>query len=289
MKTELEYRQDLSRIGKKLYDRGLVAGTNGNLSVRIDTDVLLASPLGASLGVLSLEEIIQTNARGDLLDGHGQPPVEYPLHLEVYRLHPDIQAVIHAHPPFATGMAAAGQDMTEPLLTEVVLAFKAIPLAKYAPPTTEAFARSIADLVPEYEAILLANHGALTLGRTLDEACYKMEVLESVAQSTLAARLFGGGAFLSDAQLQELLTIRRKLSAPSPPSDWTQATPGIALSSEPPIHCGACPLGQSTDKSTTSPEDLETEDLVRRVIAEVTNRRGAGKRTPETQSAQRKP
>jgi len=274
MQTEMEYRQDLSRIGKKLYDKGLVAGTNGNLSVRIDTDLLLASPLGASLGTLSPEQIIKTNLRGDLLDGSGQPSVEYPLHLEAYRLRSDARAMVHAHPPFATGMASAGQDMTEPLLTEVVLAFKAIPLANYAPPTTDAFVRSIADLVPEYDAILLANHGALTLGKTLDEACYRMEVLESVAQSTLTARLFGGGAFLSDAQLQELLTIRRNLSAPNPTSDWTHPTPGIALSSEPPIHCDACPLGQSTDQSKASPNDVETEALIRRVIAEVTSRLG---------------
>jgi len=274
MQTEMEYRQDLSRIGKKLYDKGLVAGTNGNLSVRIDTDVLLASPLGASLGALTPEEIIKTNLRGDLLDGSGQPSVEYPLHLEAYRLRSDVRAVVHAHPPFATGMAAAGQDMTKPLLTEVVLAFRAIPLASYAPPTTEAFVRSIADLVPEYDAILLANHGALTIGKTLDEACYKMEVLESVARSALAARLFGGGAFLSDAQLQELLTIRRKLSSPNPTSDWTRPAPGIAVPSEPPIHCDACSLGQGTDQSGVSPSDLETEKLVRRVIAEVTSRLG---------------
>jgi len=274
MQTEIEYRQDLSRIAKKLYDKGLVAGTNGNLSVRIDTDVLLASPLGASLGALSPEQIIKTNMRGELLDGSGQPSVEYTLHLEAYHLRSDIRAVVHAHPPFATGMAAARQDMTKPLLTEVVLAFKAIPLANYAPPTTDAFVRSIAGLVPEYDAILLANHGALTLGKTLDEACYRMEVLESVAQSTMAARLFGGGAFLSDSQLQELLTIRRTLLTPNPASDWTHPTPGIALPSEPPIHCEACPLGQSTDQSKASPNDVETEALIRRVIAEVTSRLG---------------
>jgi len=268
MQTEPEIRQDLSRIAKKLYDKGLVAGTNGNISARIDTDVLLTSPLGVSLGALDPEQIIKTDLRGDLLDGAGRPSVEYPLHLEAYRLRSDIRAVVHAHPPFATGMAAAGQDMTRPLLTEVVLVFKAVPLAKYAPPNTEAFMRSITDLAPEYDAILLANHGALTLGKTPDEACYKMEVLESVAQSTLTAQLFGGGVFLSDAQLQELLTIRRTLSAPNPASDWMHPAPGVALPAEPPIHCGACPLGGSTEPS----EAGEAEALIRRVVAEVTSR-----------------
>ena len=272
MQTELEIRQDLSRIAKKIYNKGLVAGANGNISARIDTDVALASPLGISLGALNPEQLIKTNLRGDLLDGNGRPSVEYPLHLEAYRLRSDVRAVVHAHPPFATGMAAAGQDMTRPLLTEVVLAFKAIPLANYAPPGTEAFVRSITDLAPEYDAILLANHGALTLGKTPDEACHKMEVLESVAQSTLSAQLFGGGVFLSDAQLQELLTIRRTLSAPNPASDWMHPAPGIALSSEPPIHCGACPLGQSTESSEAGPGGIEAEALIRRVVAEVTSR-----------------
>ena len=272
MQTEPEIRQDLSRIAKKLYDKGLVAGANGNISARIDTDVLLASPLGISLGALNPEQIIKTNLRGDLLGGAGRPSVEYPLHLEAYRLRSDIRAVVHAHPPFATGMAAAGQDMTKPLLTEVVLAFKAIPLASYAPPATDGFVRSIAELVPQYDAILLANHGALTLGKTPDEACHKMEVLESVAQSTMAARLFGGGVFLSDAQLQELLTIRRTLSAPNPSSDWMHPAPGIALPSEQPTHCGACPLGGSTESSGAGPGDIETEAVIRRVVAEVTSR-----------------
>ncbi len=272
MQTEPEIRQDLSRIAKKLYDKGLVAGTNGNISVRIDTDVLLASPLGVSLGALNSEQLIKTNLRGDLLGGAGRPSVEYPLHLEAYRLRSDIRAVVHAHPPFATGMAAAGQDMTRPLLTEVVLAFKAVPLAKYAPPNTEAFTRSITDLAPEYDAILLANHGALTLGKTPDEACHKMEVLESVARSTLSARLFGGGVFLSDAQLQELLAIRRTLSAPNPASDWLHPAPGVALASEPPIHCGACPLGGSTEPSEAGSGSIEAEALIRRVVAEVTSR-----------------
>ena len=272
MQTEPEIRQDLSRIAKKLYDKGLVAGANGNISARIDTDVLLASPLGVSLGALDPEQIIKTDLRGDLLDGNGRPSVEYPLHLEAYRLRSDIRAVVHAHPPYATGMAAAGQDMTRPLLTEVVLAFKSVPLAKYAPLNTEAFVHSIADLVTEYDAILLANHGALTLGKTPDEACYKMEVLESVAQSTLSARLFGGGVFLSDAQLQELLTIRRTLSAPNPASDWIHPAPGVALPSEPPIHCGACPLGGNMEPSEAGSGSIEAEALIRRVVAEVTSR-----------------
>ncbi|MFH1006800.1 MAG: class II aldolase/adducin family protein [Candidatus Latescibacterota bacterium] len=272
MQTEQEYRQDLCRIGKKLYDKGLVAGTNGNLSIRMDTDVLLATPLGVCLGALTPEQLIKTTLAGELLSGTGRPTVEYPLHLKTYRLRSDIRAVVHAHPPCATGMAASGQDMTKPLLTEVVLVFKAIPLASYSPPGTEGFVDSIVPLVRQYDGVLLANHGAMTLGSTPDEACNKMEVLESVAQATMAARLFGGGAFLTDTQLQELLAIRKALSAPNPNSDWIHPAPGIPIPSEAPTHCGACPLGQCKGTCEEKPDDTETRELIQRVIAQVTSR-----------------
>lgn len=289
MQTEEELRQDLTYIAHKLYNKGLVAGANGNISIRMDTDVILTSPFGTSLGALEPEQVLQTDLSGEVTAGQGQISVEYPLHLEAYRRRADIRAVIHAHPPVATGMAAAGLDMTEPLLTEVILGFGRIPLAPYAAPGTDAFVQAITDLLADHNALLLANHGALTLGQTVHDACYKMEVLELVAQSTLAARLFGGAKLLSDAQTRELLDLRAKLSEKSPDTEcatcteWMQTCSSLAPLFNLQTHCGACSEGTSSDGSGNSaapPQassvdgDAQLEDFIRQVTAEVVRQLG---------------
>lgn len=289
MQTEEEFRQDLTHVAHKLYGKGLVAGTNGNISIRMDTDTILTSPFGVSLGTLEPGQVIQTNVNGEVTAGQGQTSVEYPLHLEAYRRRSDVRAVIHAHPPVATGMAAAGLDMTEPLLTEVILGFGGIPLAPYAAPGTDAFVQAITDLVPDHNALLLANHGALTLGQTLHDACHKMEVLELVAQSTLTARLFGGAKPLSNAQAQELRSLRAKLSGRTPDpectpcTEWMRTCSSLAPLFSLPTHCGACAectssegSGGSGGAAQASQADADTplENLIRQVTAKVVQQLG---------------
>lgn len=274
MRTEYGYREDLVRIGVKLYAGGMVAGTNGNISVRIDTDEILTSPLGASLGALDPEAVLKTNLAGEVIEGQGLVSVEYPLHLEVYRVRSDVRAVVHGHPATSTGMAAARLSMTEPVLTEVLLGFGEIPLAEYAPPGTDAFPKSVSGLAEDHDAILLANHGVVTMGRTLDEACHRMEVVELVARSMLAARLFGGGVSLSDAQAKELLDIRRMLTGgTSDPSckacnEWTEV--GAATGDAACLECGACASDERAEPPATGGDG--SDELVRRIAAEVIQR-----------------
>lgn len=288
MKTEQEYRDDLVQIGKRLYSKGLVAGTNGNISIRIDTEEILTTARGVSLGALVPESILKTNITGDLIVGNGRTSVEYPLHLEVYNRRWDIRAVVHAHPPIATGMAAAGLDMVEPLLTEVVLGFGEIPLAEYAAPTREEFPRSISELAENHDAILLANHGALTIGKSLEDAFYKMEVLELVAQSTLTAKLFGGGKSLSRPQAQELRIIREMLTPKTlTPMCETCGTckaqetgdlPPALLDPKSEVDCAtcqACPAGANslkgkvagTRQEPASLSEVDIEQIVRQIIS----------------------
>ena len=288
MTTERQYREELAQIGRMLHSRGMVAGTNGNVSMRLDTDEVLVSPLGVNLGRLTPEQVVLVNLDGESLAKDGKVPVEYPLHREVYRLRSDIRSVVHAHPPISTGMAAARVDMTEPLLTDLVLGFKGVPLAEYAAPTTEAFPRSISGFVSEYDAVLLANHGVLTLGQSLDDAYHKMELVESVAQASLAARLFGGGEPLSDAQAEELLGIRERLfgGARNPVcetcTDWAgsiAASPSLASgslgSTSECTLCATCSeRGEETGTSEASDggssgDDGERAHLVEKIAAEV--------------------
>jgi len=276
MKTEYGHREDLVRIGAKLYAQGMVAGTNGNISVRIDTDEILTSPLGASLGALDPEAVLKTSLSGDLIEGQGSVSVEYPMHLEVYRVRPDVRAVVHGHPATSTGMAAARLSMTEPVLTEVLLGFGEIPLAEYAPPGTDAFPKSISKLVEDHDAILLANHGVVTMGRTLDEACHRIEVVELIARSMLAARQFGGGVTLSDADAKELLDIRRRLiGGTADPSctacrEWTELSPSAQEGAC--LNCETCASDTSAEPSATNGDG--SDEMVRRIAAEVIRRLG---------------
>ena len=279
MKTEYGHREDLVRIGAKLYAQGMVAGTNGNVSVRIDTDEILTSPLGASLGALDPEAVLKTSMSGDVIEGQGVVSVEYPMHLEVYRGRSDVRAVVHGHPSTSTGMAAARLSMTEPVLTEVLLGFGEIPLAEYAPPGTDAFPQSISDLVKGHDAILLANHGVVTMGKTLDEACHRIEVVELIARSMMAARQFGGGVVLSDAEAKELLEIRRSLTGgTADPSctacrEWTELSPTAQEGAC--MNCATC----ASDKSDKAAEPSAaggngSDEMVRRIATEVIRKLG---------------
>jgi len=200
-------RQEIIDIGQRIYDRGLATGTDGNISYRASKDHLLITASGTCLGQLKPDDILAVDYSGNALSTERRPSSELPMHLAAYRLRPDINAVIHAHPPTATGFSIAGLSLAAPVIPEIVMTLGEIPTAPYATPSSEEGALALAELVTRHDAILLDRHGAITVGSTLEEAFYKMEKVEYTAMVTLTAWLLGKTELLSPEQVEKLWRV----------------------------------------------------------------------------------
>ncbi len=256
MHSEFEIRREIVEIGRRLWDRGYVAANDGNISARLGGRILV-TPTGLSKGFLSPSDIVVVSERGEKLSGRAEPTSELPMHLAVYRERTDVDAVVHAHPPKATGFAVAGVPLAQCVLPEVILTLGKVPLAGYATPSTEEVARSICEFIPRFNAILLSNHGALTLGRDLSQAYFRMETVEHFAEITLAARALGGPSPLSSDDVRKLLNVREKLGLGETVADCSD--------------CGACDgttaaTGGTGDGAAATVEPDE-EEVVRAVLA----------------------
>ena len=194
----------LVEVSRRLYDRGLVVATEGNVSVRLDDRRLLATPTGACKGFLATDQLVMVDLEGRRLQGEFPPSSELPLHLAVYRVRPEVQAIVHAHPPIATGFAVAGIPLDQPILAEAVILLGPVPVAHYGTPTTEELSKAVLKYIHGHNAILLANHGALTVGEDLWQAYFRMETLEHVAQVNLVAHLLGKMNVLSEEDVRKL-------------------------------------------------------------------------------------
>jgi L-fuculose-phosphate aldolase len=202
--AELKLRRDLVRFGKWLYRLGFTPGTSGNLSVRLDRQRLLVTPTGASKYLLRAEDMATVTLDGFQISGPRRMTSEVDMHLAIYRQREDVEAVIHSHPPIATAFACSGRALDELLCQESVMTLGTIPLARYATTGTNEVAESLAPLVMDHDAILLANHGAVSYGKTLLEAFMKMETVEHVAEISLVAHQLGSAQPLRGQQIDDL-------------------------------------------------------------------------------------
>jgi L-fuculose-phosphate aldolase len=210
MKTETDYRHDIVEIGKRIYAKGFVAANDGNFSTRISADEVLITPTGVSKGYLSPDQLIKVNISGEQLEGYLKPSSELSFHLKVYEIRPDVQAVVHAHPPFSTAFAVAGMPLDDMILPEAIVSLGCIPLAQYGTPGTDELVEAVAGNIGGCDAILLANHGALTVGPDLYAAYYKMETMEHFAYIDWIARAIGRVNQLGEAELRKLLELRKR-------------------------------------------------------------------------------
>ena len=208
--AEVALRVKMAEIGRRLYALGFVPATDGNISARLGPDTVLITPSGVSKGALAPEDMSKIDMAGRLLSGR-KPSSEYLLHLCFYRLRSDASAVVHAHPPLATGLASAGVPLDKPLTSEIVISLGGVPLARYATPGTEEVTASVEGLVGRHDAIMLANHGVVTCARDLETAFHRMETVEQAAKITLAAEQAGGGRLIPREKLEKLHDIRRRL------------------------------------------------------------------------------
>jgi L-fuculose-phosphate aldolase len=210
MSSERKHREEIVRYGRTLHERGLVAAMDGNLSVRLKGERILVTPTCVSKGDMRATDMVVVDMEGQRVAGRRNVTSEIGMHLLIYRMRPDIQAIVHAHPPTATGFAAAGIALTQPLVCEVVMGLGCIPLARYGTPGTSELARTLEPFVPHYDAILMSNHGVVTYGDTLEHAYMKMETVEHFAQIALVTHLLGRQQPLQEVEVQKLLVARAK-------------------------------------------------------------------------------
>jgi L-fuculose-phosphate aldolase len=207
-KSEAEHRHDICTAGNWLYDRGFIPACDGNISVRLDPERILATPKGFCKGMMAPDDLVVTDLDGRKLKGSNAPSSELAMHLLIYKRRSDANAVCHAHPPIATGFAAAGVPLDKPLLAEMVVTFGSVPLAPFALPGTSELSWSLEPLVADHDAILMANHGVVTYGSDLISAFHRMDVVEHYARVSLVTELLGKQSLLSGCDVEKLLTTR---------------------------------------------------------------------------------
>jgi L-fuculose-phosphate aldolase len=210
MKTVQEHKDEIVQYGKLLHQTGLVAATDGNLSVRLGDGTVLCTPTLMSKGMMTADDLVIVDPLGQKVSGRRGVSSEIAMHLFIYRNRPDVNAVVHAHPPTATGFAAAGMPLDSALCSEIVITLGTVPLANYETPGTPELAEGLAPLVGGHDAILMANHGVVTYGEDLLTAYMNMETVEHYAKIALVTHMLGKQKPLSDTHVSKLREIRQK-------------------------------------------------------------------------------
>ena len=205
-----EIREQICDVCRKMWQLGWVAANDGNVSVKLPDGTYLATPTGISKSFMTPEKIVHINEAGEILwstDNH-RPSSEIKMHMRCYKERPDVGAVVHAHPPTATGFAVAGIHMDNYTLVETVVTIGSVPVTPYGTPSTDEVPDAIAPYLQDHDVLLLANHGALTVGADLITAYYRMETLEHFAKTSLVARQLGKETEMRREDIDTLIALR---------------------------------------------------------------------------------
>jgi L-fuculose-phosphate aldolase len=227
-KTEQEYREDLVRVCHQVHEKGWVAMNDGNVSIRLDGEHILCTPTAVSKGMVRAEDLIVCDMSGKKVAGSKESTSEIAMHATIYSLRPDVRSVVHAHPPVATGFAAAGRALDKALLPEVIIQLGAVPLAAYGLPGTPALSEGMLPFIPHYDALLLENHGCTTYGADVWQAFFRMEMVEHFARITFVAEMLGGARPLPREEVEKLFAARKRYNVNSRAS----MQPGMPLVAE---------------------------------------------------------
>jgi L-fuculose-phosphate aldolase len=203
-------KNNIIEAGKRAYVRGYVASNDGNISARINKKHILITPTGISKGFMKASDLIVVDMNGKIVNGKKKPSSEVFMHLQIYHERPDVNSVCHVHPPYATGFSVAGIPLNQDVLSEVIISLGNIPLVPYGTPGTEDFYKPLLPLLQQYDAFLLANHGALAVGTDVFNAYFKMETLEHYAHILFIAKQLGNVNTLNADQVQKLEALREK-------------------------------------------------------------------------------
>ena len=267
MVSEFEIKKQICDIGKRIYDRGMVAANDGNISVKISDNEFLCTPTGVSKGFMTPEYICKVDAKGNVIQANGnfRPSSEIKMHMRVYQQRPDVKSVVHAHPIYATSFAIAGIPLTQPIMPEAVIALGCVPIAEYGTPSTEEIPDAVEKYLPYFDAVLLANHGALSYSDSLLSAYHKMESLEFYAELLFKAKQLGGPKELTVPQVERLYEIRRQfgLSGKHPANLCPNVKSGKA-------NCHTCGLcnGGKADEEVASSTDADLIAAITKKVME---------------------
>jgi L-fuculose-phosphate aldolase len=276
--SEAQRRAELADVAARLHARGWVANHDGNVTLRLSDGRYLATPTATSKAAVRADSLLVVDEAGERVSGRGRPFSEIGLHLAVYRERPDVHAVVHAHPPTATGFAVAGVPLPEAMIAEAVVSLgKSVPTVPVAAPG-DAAAQALKPFAREHDAVLLGGHGALTWGVDLEQAFLRMELVEHLAKIALAARLLGGARSLPQAILPSLLEARAKAGlglAARAPSASAETAPRIEPAERAErrtvVACAPAPPGADVDvyspKSAVLPAPADLATIIRQEIA----------------------
>ncbi len=260
MANEYEIKKQICAIGKRIYDKGMVASNDGNISVKLNDNEFLCTPTGVSKGFMTPEFICKVDKNGNVLQANAgyKPSSEIKMHMRVYKERPDVGAVVHAHPMYATAFAIAGIPLSQPIMPEAVIALGCVPIAEYGTPSTEEIPDAVSKYLQSFDAVLLENHGALAFSDNLLNAYHKMESVEFYAQLLYISKQLGGPQELSEAQVKRLYSMRANygLKGKHPADLCPNAKAGLPS-------CHGC-------KTTCYPHQTESSDSD--VVAEITRR-----------------
>ena len=211
--NEKEIREQICDIGKRIYNRNMVAANDGNISVKIDDGVFLCTPTGVSKGFMTPDYICKVDESGNVIEANEgfRPSSEIKMHVRVYAKRPDVGAVVHAHPNFATSFAIAGKPLSKPIMPEAVISLGCVPLAPYGTPSTPQIPDAIEPYLNDFDSVLLENHGALTWSSDLLSAYMKMESLEFYAELMYKSTVIGEPTEFTKEQIADLVEIRHKM------------------------------------------------------------------------------
>lgn len=266
--SDYEAKKQIIAIGKRMYDKGFVASNDGNISCRVGPNTIWTTPTGVSKGFMTPDMLVKMNFDGKLLMGKLKPSSEVKMHLRVYNENPDVMAVTHAHPPVATSFAIAGISLDRAILPEAVVNLGSVPIAHYATPGSQDVPDSIAPYCNTHNAVLLANHGALSWGKDLTEAYHRLESLEYYATVLMyTGRIIGRANELSCSQVNELIDIREKLgitSGGTPPCSLKETNTTDVVKTEKPL------TAYQASGCSVSSAGTEKEAMIRELTQKIT-------------------
>ncbi|WP_313800152.1 class II aldolase/adducin family protein [Cytobacillus sp.] len=250
--SDFEAKKLICEIGRRIYNKNFVAANDGNISIKVGPNTIWTTPTGVSKGFMTPDMMVKMDLSGKVISGKMKPSSEVKMHLRVYNENPEVNAVVHAHPPVATSFAIAGINLDKPVSPEAVVLLGTVPVAPYATPGTQEVPDSIAPYCKDYNAVLLANHGALTWGSDLIQAYYRMESLEHYALMLMYSNnIINKANELSCSQISDLINIRESM--------------GIKTGGVP-----QCELEMEKSKLENS-KDAVIESIVRKVTEEILN------------------
>lgn len=266
--SDYEAKKQIIAIGKRMYDKGFVASNDGNISCRVGPNTIWTTPTGVSKGFMTPDMLVKMNFDGKVLMGKLKPSSEVKMHLRVYNENPDVMAVTHAHPPVATSFAIAGISLDRAILPEAVVNLGSVPIAHYATPGSQDVPDSIAPYCNTHNAVLLANHGALSWGKDLTEAYHRLESLEYYATVLMyTGRIIGRANELSCSQVNELIDIREKLgitSGGTPPCSLKETNTTDVVKTEKPL------TAYKASGCSVSSAGTEKEAMIRELTQKIT-------------------